>query len=599
MAGLANSFGALSVDGDGSEWATKKSKARKGVKLRGASSHPTQSASQRPLQQPHQPQLQQQQPAPPQACPALAPAAGSAPFVSPRVPVKASAELLSRYGAGPAVDTAAMACSPTMSERGVDVEWLVRWTDKHSLWGVKTEDVVEQVVKPLTAHLRCRFVELASQVEEAPPSSHGAAGLGAAPRLIVGAAHCFVSHCWQCPFGDVVAAAADNSRPGRRVWLDIFAVNQHAHEVMAADLDKLTHVIKDVPEGLMLVMEPAKALASDRLNPLRRIWCVFEIFHALDANRPLVLKLGRAAPPKPSATSITTAGAAGDAPLAAGTTGAAAAGPLAWHREWAHKQVDALAKSVDVLRADATKAEDKVTIERDLKLQRRADTVRLFFCLRLFRCACLIFFFGGGAIAGRASGLLPVKHALHLLLLLLGPLPWRQVNRRITTAIWNAFTTRGQAAFHYAVQGAAALGWAVATQGVDLEARNPEGWTALHSAAYSGQAELVKALVSPVPFVEELFLADQAQARAQGQAHAVGDGPLWENVARKKGKKGGASGCGGSGSVARPFGADVNARDKKGRTPAFSAAWQGSLRPLELLVTAGCDLALCDVFGYR
>jgi hypothetical protein len=43
----------------------------------------------------------------------------------------------------------------------------------------------------------------------------------------VGAADCFVSHCWQNPFGDLVCAAADNSRPGRRIWLDVFAVNQH------------------------------------------------------------------------------------------------------------------------------------------------------------------------------------------------------------------------------------------------------------------------------------------------------------------------------------------------------------------------------------
>jgi hypothetical protein len=31
--------------------------------------------------------------------------------------------------------------------------------------------------------------------------------------------------------------------------------------------------------------------------------------------------------------------------------------------------------------------------------------------------------------------------------------------------IWNAYTTRGQAAFHYAVQGAAVLRWAVKTLG--------------------------------------------------------------------------------------------------------------------------------------
>lgn len=44
----------------------------------------------------------------------------------------------------------------------------------------------------------------------------------------------------------------------KRVWIDIFAVNQHDSIVMMADLGKLAGVIEKVPEGLLLVLEPAE-----------------------------------------------------------------------------------------------------------------------------------------------------------------------------------------------------------------------------------------------------------------------------------------------------------------------------------------------------
>ena len=75
--------------------------------------------------------------------------------------------------------------------------------------------VVKKFVIPMTASRRCRFVELETEV---PPEA-------------VGHVDTFMSHCWGGSFGDLVNAARHNSRPGRRVWIDLFVSmrkRQHA-----------------------------------------------------------------------------------------------------------------------------------------------------------------------------------------------------------------------------------------------------------------------------------------------------------------------------------------------------------------------------------
>lgn len=91
------------------------------------------------------------------------------------------------------------------------VEWLIAFADRHNAWQMKTWEVVQNIIKPLTLRLRCRFCELESEV----------------PDGVLGLADSFLSHCWGNEFGDLVSAARHNSRVGRRYWVDIFAVNQH------------------------------------------------------------------------------------------------------------------------------------------------------------------------------------------------------------------------------------------------------------------------------------------------------------------------------------------------------------------------------------
>ena len=89
-----------------------------------------------------------------------------------------------------------------ISERAVTVRWLTQWCDKYDLWKVPTWQVVDDVIKVLTAQRRCRFVDLEEEVHDDE----------------MGTVDVFISHCWANEFGDLVAAAQHNSRPDRKVW---------------------------------------------------------------------------------------------------------------------------------------------------------------------------------------------------------------------------------------------------------------------------------------------------------------------------------------------------------------------------------------------
>ena len=68
---------------------------------------------------------------------------------------------------------------------------LLDFTERNDLWGTPTYEVVQRIIKPATAPGQRveRFYETFEPEE-------------------VGPAHIFVSHCWGCPFGLLVAGAA-------------------------------------------------------------------------------------------------------------------------------------------------------------------------------------------------------------------------------------------------------------------------------------------------------------------------------------------------------------------------------------------------------
>jgi hypothetical protein len=84
---------------------------------------------------------------------------------------------------------------------GVRVDFLLAITFALNMWGWKTWEVVQYLVKPATeVEGRCRFIDLP--------------GL----RQFSGAATIFMSHCWGGRWGDLVAAACAGSDTRRVVW---------------------------------------------------------------------------------------------------------------------------------------------------------------------------------------------------------------------------------------------------------------------------------------------------------------------------------------------------------------------------------------------
>ena len=110
------------------------------------------------------------------------------------------------------------------------VEWLVKFATSNDLLEKKTREVVSDIVIPQTQAKRSRYVEL----------------LALQNKSICGPVDVFVSHSWATKFGTLVSAVAENSRPGRRVWIDIFAVKQHRGDDQQSDLTQLKTVLREV-----------------------------------------------------------------------------------------------------------------------------------------------------------------------------------------------------------------------------------------------------------------------------------------------------------------------------------------------------------------
>eukprot|EP00873_Tetraselmis_striata_P043545 jgi/Tetstr1/463809/TSEL_008624.t1 len=185
--------------------------------------------------------------------------------------------------------------APDQFFRAVTVDFLVEFTTRHSCWNLKTYEVVDQVVKPMTESRKCRFVELPEVAES-----------GA-----VGPAEVFASHAWGTTWGSLISALAHTLHGDQRVWVDCLAILQWPSSEQGTDLGQLGDVIRHAngvvlvvhtPEELMSVDHKAliqarsgmEGLSDDtrRRIPFDRIWCLFEIMTASLAGTPLVMKVG-------------------------------------------------------------------------------------------------------------------------------------------------------------------------------------------------------------------------------------------------------------------------------------------------------------------
>eukprot|EP00873_Tetraselmis_striata_P021923 jgi/Tetstr1/442187/TSEL_030337.t1 len=157
---------------------------------------------------------------------------------------------------------------PHPSDRGVPVRWLLGFfvtllqrrmggTLDGELRHTTTKEVVEGVVKPLTAACKCTFVEVMDCCR--PPEF-------------------FMSHTWHRPFRELVHCLTERFReaPDTIVWVDIFAFNQHlTFEQMKADLDTLAETVARTQRTLV-VMDPEGVCFT-------RAWCLKEHHEAVKA----------------------------------------------------------------------------------------------------------------------------------------------------------------------------------------------------------------------------------------------------------------------------------------------------------------------------
>lgn len=85
---------------------------------------------------------------------------------------------------------------------GVRVGWLVTFLSGLRP-GIKTFEVVQEIIKPATKAQLCRYADLQSVREQ----------------NAIGSAKAFASHCWGGLFADVVAAVAKVLGPDDFFWI--------------------------------------------------------------------------------------------------------------------------------------------------------------------------------------------------------------------------------------------------------------------------------------------------------------------------------------------------------------------------------------------
>jgi len=99
----------------------------------------------------------------------------------------------------------------------------------------------------------------------------------------IGPATVFISHCWNRKFTDTVNALKLHFRetPDIFIWMDIFSYNCDSDETME-EFDSWCGGLRNLISGmsrLVLIMP-----SFTDMVPLRRLWCIFELYLAVDVN---------------------------------------------------------------------------------------------------------------------------------------------------------------------------------------------------------------------------------------------------------------------------------------------------------------------------
>jgi tetratricopeptide (TPR) repeat protein len=148
---------------------------------------------------------------------------------------------------------------------------------RDALAGLTTTEVCEGHLKPLTSSGATSYCELKAKL---------------LPRDVA-TANVFISHAWKLNFLEVVDTLKYHFRHTARstvLWFDLFSNNQHAAVDLDFDWWSTTFKSAIAKFGRTVVV------LSPWLNPfpLRRAWCLYEIFCSLDSGSKLELAMTRA-----------------------------------------------------------------------------------------------------------------------------------------------------------------------------------------------------------------------------------------------------------------------------------------------------------------
>ena len=183
------------------------------------------------------------------------------------------------------------ACPVPLARRGVSLAFL-RSVAEHKGVGVRTTtaEVCETIVAPATAAGACAFYDLIWHDDSAR-----AAGGGAGGERWTGESDLFLSHTWSYRFRDlldIIETFEAQSQPERTVyyWFDIFVMNQHSEEELGQQqlLENLRASVR-APNRVLLAMDSWRDP-----SPLSRVWCLLEVFTAMQEGAELVMCLSSA-----------------------------------------------------------------------------------------------------------------------------------------------------------------------------------------------------------------------------------------------------------------------------------------------------------------
>lgn len=150
-------------------------------------------------------------------------------------------------------------------EEGISMEGVKDFIDKcggrPAFTGLSTDQVCENLVKPMTEEMRSSYVYKLKTNESAG---------------FVGKATVFISHAWLYNFLDVIDALSSRfvDSEGVFIWFDIFTNNQHVTATLPFDWWRNTFMgaISNIGHTIV-ILSPWK----DPI-PFTRAWCLWEIF---------------------------------------------------------------------------------------------------------------------------------------------------------------------------------------------------------------------------------------------------------------------------------------------------------------------------------